>query len=212
MFDAAGNKTQIDYDMFRIDSTPPAIESVQLDTDTGADSADGLTATRTPTFSGKVEAGASEVTFTIGDVTYKSGEHFVLNADGTWSFTVPVELEDREYTYDVAAKDQYGNTTTESYTVTIDATKPIFSDMAIQGGNDIDGTLVTSTAQPEFSGRIDMESSKLTITIGSVTYESGTDFHVFPDGSVGGLGIPGIPDEGQVFGGLDKAEGEYGTS
>ncbi|EGR2227722.1 hypothetical protein DZF79_05635 [Vibrio parahaemolyticus] len=198
MFDAAGNKTQIDYDMFRIDSTPPAIESVQLDTDTGVDGSDGVTATRTPTFSGKVEAGASEVTFTIGDVTYKSGEHFVLNSDGTWSFTVPVELEDREYTYEVVAKDQYGNETTESYTVTIDATKPIFTDMAIQGGNNIDGTLVTSTPQPELSGRIDIESSKLTITIGSVTYESGTDFHVFPDGTWKILLPEGLPEGNQI--------------
>ncbi|MBU2895686.1 Ig-like domain-containing protein [Vibrio hepatarius] len=209
MFDAAGNKTQIDYDMFRIDSTPPAIESVQLDTDTGANGADGLTATRTPTFSGKVEAGASEVTFTIGDVTYKSGEHFDLNADGTWSFTVPVELEDREYTYEVVAKDQYGNATTKSYTVTIDATKPIFTDMAIQGGNDIDGTLVTSTVQPELSGRIDMESSKLTITIGSVTYESGTDFHVFPDGTWKILLPEGLPEGNQVV--TVRAETESGA-
>ncbi|KDM90966.1 Ig-like domain-containing protein [Photobacterium galatheae] len=166
-----------------IDKTPPAIESVQLETDTGFDDSDGITSTKSPAFSGKVEAGANEVTLTIGGVTYRSGEHFVLNQDGTWTFTVPVALADQEYTYTVTVSDAVGNATSKSGTVTIQSQKPALSEITIEDGTNVNGNIVTNNERPELSGRIDHHASKIVITIGSVTFESGKDFLVFPDGT-----------------------------
>ena len=164
-----------------IDTTPPAIESITLDSDTGI-VGDGITSTPTPTFSGKVEAGSARVTISIGGVTYESGTHFTLNADGTWTFTVPVSLPDGDYSYTVTAYDEVGNNATESGNIVIQASKPIISDILIEDGKVTDGGLITNKEQPDLSGKVDGNTIKLTITIGDLVLESGVDFVILPNG------------------------------
>lgn len=166
-----------------VDKTPPVIEDIKLDTDTGFDSNDGITSVKLPTFSGKVEAGSSEVTFTIGGVTYKSSEHFILREDGTWLFTVPVELPDGEHIYKVTVSDVVGNESSLSDKVVIQSQAPVITDITIEGGNDTGGGIVTNNERPELSGRIDSNLVKVFITIGSVTFESGKDFLIMADGT-----------------------------
>ncbi|MCY9861141.1 Ig-like domain-containing protein [Vibrio coralliirubri] len=165
-----------------IDKTPPAIVSVELDTDTGVDG-DNITSVKNPTFSGEVEAGTHKVTITIGGVKYESGTDFVLNADGTWSFTVPVELPDGNYNYTVTATDEVGNSTNKGGSVTIQATPPTISNLAIEDGKLVDGSLITNNEHPEFSGTVSSGTTGLTITIGDVTLVSGEDFFILPNGN-----------------------------
>ena len=165
-----------------VDKTPPVITSVELDSDTGIDG-DNITSVKNPTFSGQVEAGTHKVTITIGGVTYESGTDFVLNADGTWSFTVPVDLPDGNYDYTVTASDEIGNSTNKGGSVTIQATPPAISNLTIEDGKLVDGKLITNNDHPELGGTVSAGTTSLTITIGDVTLVSGEDFFILPNGS-----------------------------
>lgn len=165
-----------------VDKTPPVITSVELDTDTGIDG-DNITSVKNPTFSGQVEAGTHKVTITIGGVTYESGTDFVLNADGTWTFTVPVELPDGNYNYTVTASDEVGNSTNKGGSVTIQATPPTISNLTIEDGKLVDGTLITNNDHPEMGGTVSAGTTSLTITIGDVVLVSGVDFFILPNGN-----------------------------
>ncbi|MDO6540873.1 Ig-like domain-containing protein, partial [Alteromonas stellipolaris] len=116
--DAAGN-TATDANTGEIDTTAPAIS---LD-------AQGINNDTTPTLSGTTDAApGSTVTLTVTD---SAGNVQTLTttvqADGTFSVDLPLELAEGEYSVEASVTDAAGNTATDANTGEIDTTAPAIS-------------------------------------------------------------------------------------
>ncbi|WP_282145510.1 beta strand repeat-containing protein [Alteromonas stellipolaris] len=146
--DAAGN-TATDTNSGEIDTTAPAIA---LD-------AQGTNNDTTPSLSGTTDAApGSTVTLTVTD---SAGNVQTLTttvqADGTFSVDVPVELAEGEYSVEASVTDAAGNTATDANTGEIDTTAPAIS-LDTQGTN--------NDTTPTLSGTTDAApGSTVTLTI-----------------------------------------------
>lgn len=127
--DAAGNVSDHSPDLvLNIDTKAPAvIDAVNVTEDlavgSGAVTANGYTRDTTPTFSGTAEKGS---TITLYDGTTPLGTTTASLIDGSWSFTYPTALEQREYTITATATDAAGNESVASpeFIFTVDSVAP----------------------------------------------------------------------------------------
>lgn len=169
--DPAGNEKVISGDI-EVDLDAPAV-TITLVSDTGHDSNDGVTKSKSPVFSGTSESG-SEVEVILGGITY--GEPSVkVNKDGTWSFALPVELSDGKYRAEVRATDAAGNATVKFVDIEIDNTVYInggLSRSSDTGASDSDG--ISRNPNPDFSGKGE-SGSKVTLVINGYTYSDTVD-------------------------------------
>ncbi|WP_377893577.1 BapA/Bap/LapF family large adhesin [Alteromonas sp. R78001] len=146
--DAAGN-TATDANTGEIDTTAPAIS---LD-------AQGTNNDTTPTLSGTTDAApGSTVTLTVTD---SAGNVQTLTttvqADGTFSVDVPVELAEGEYSVEASVTDAAGNTATDANTGEIDTTAPAIS---------LDAQGINNDTTPTLSGTTDAApGSTVTLTV-----------------------------------------------
>nr|WP_083527121.1 retention module-containing protein [Alteromonas stellipolaris] len=134
--DAAGN-TATDANTGEINTTAPAIA---LD-------AQGTDNDTTPTLSGTTDAApGSTVTLTVTD---SAGNVQTLTttvqADGSFSIDVPVELAEGEYSVEATVTDAAGNTATDANTGEIDTTAPAIALDAQGTDNDTTPTLSGTT-------------------------------------------------------------------
>ncbi|EAM2866916.1 hypothetical protein AHS81_25040, partial [Salmonella enterica] len=95
--DIAGNTTSHSGSL-TIDTTAPALTS-ELDPSNVIYS-DNVIGNSQPIFSGTAEPGAT-ITITIANATYT----LLVNQSGTWSFSVPVLLANKEWDYTITATD-----------------------------------------------------------------------------------------------------------
>ncbi|WP_210499602.1 Ig-like domain-containing protein [Vibrio crassostreae] len=167
---------------FVIDTVAPEIESIELNNDTGTDG-DNITNEVRPEFSGKVEAGTHEVQIVIDGVTYSSKSDFTLNADGTFTFITPVDLDDGTYNVKVYAIDEIGNTSTQTVSIVIDSTPPTIDNFGLVDDSGVAGDGITNNNRTPLTGKVSSDVVALTITVDGVDYHSGTDFTLSPDGS-----------------------------
>ncbi|VFS89399.1 Uncharacterised protein [Kluyvera cryocrescens] len=127
--DAAGNVSEHSPDLvLNIDTKAPAVmDAVNVTEDlavgSGAVTANGYTRDTTPTFSGTAEKGS---TITLYDGTTPLGTTTASLIDGSWSFTYPTALEQREYTITATATDAAGNESVASpeFIFTVDSVAP----------------------------------------------------------------------------------------
>ncbi|MDV2470006.1 Ig-like domain-containing protein [Acinetobacter chinensis] len=142
--DKAGNDSAEVSQPMQVDATPP--KPVQIDPA-------GPTNDNTPELKGISDAG-SVVTVAIKDSTGKVIESgpATVDASGAWTFTPSVTLLDGTYTVTATAKDQAGNTSdpSNSVSVTVDTVPP---DIQITSPS------TTNTATPEIKGTVEKDAT-----------------------------------------------------
>ncbi|MCQ8849646.1 Ig-like domain-containing protein [Alteromonas stellipolaris] len=165
--DAAGN-TATDANTGEIDTTAPAIA---LD-------AQGTDNDTTPTLSGTTDAApGSTVTLTVTD---SAGNVQTLTttvqADGSFSVDVPLELAEGEYSVEAAVTDAAGNTATDANTGEIDTTPPTITINAPGSDNDTTPTLSgTTDAAPGSTVTLTItDSAGNTQTVTAIVQADGT--------------------------------------
>ncbi|MBU5388914.1 Ig-like domain-containing protein [Citrobacter cronae] len=147
-----------------LDSVPPVLNGgLSKASDTGI-TGDGITNQKTPTLSGKTDAGL-KVTILLNGETYS----VTANSSGNWTFTIPSELRDGKYDYTINTMDKAGNVSTINGSFTIDT-----SSILLTGGVDVtadpniaDGW--SNNRDQTLKGEISPGSS-LIITINGVNY------------------------------------------
>ena len=165
--DAAGNNAT-DANTGEIDTTAPAIA---LD-------AQGTNNDTTPTLSGTTDAApGSTVTLTVTD---SAGNVQTLTttvqADGTFSVDVPVELAEGEYSVEASVTDAAGNNATDANTGEIDTTAPAIALDAQGTDNDTTPTLSgTTDAAPGSTVTLTItDSAGNTQTVTAIVQADGT--------------------------------------
>ncbi|WP_432700889.1 Ig-like domain-containing protein [Kluyvera cryocrescens] len=127
--DAAGNVSEHSPDLvLHIDTQAPAVMDAvnvteNLAVGSGVVLDEGYTKDTTPTFSGTAEKGS---TITIYDGSTPLGTTTASMIDGSWSFTYPTPLDQREYIITATATDAAGNESKASseFTFTVDSVAP----------------------------------------------------------------------------------------
>ncbi|CAH7353464.1 conserved hypothetical protein [Vibrio chagasii] len=167
---------------FILNSSAPVIEDIVLETDTGEEG-DWITSVNNPTFSGKVSDDTDELIFEIGGVQYFAGQDFVLNSDGTFVFTVPLELNDGTYDFKVIARDSIGNESVHEGDVTIINDLPELEEIVLVTDSGEQGDWITNITSPVFTGKVPSTVTEMQIKLDDVYYEAGKDFILNADGT-----------------------------
>ncbi|EBH9730631.1 Ig-like domain repeat protein [Salmonella enterica subsp. enterica] len=171
--DKAGNKTtqQLDFIIDTLLSEP----TIVLDsTDDSGTKGDHLTNVNKPTFLlGNIDADARYVTVEVQHGGTKEVLTATKDATGNWSVTPTGTWADGDYTLNVKATDNAGNTVTETLHFTIDttlSTPVIVLDSADDSG--VHGDNMTNHTQPTFAlQHIDDDAVRVTVSVehGGVT-------------------------------------------
>ncbi|EAP7368505.1 non-fimbrial adhesin SiiE [Salmonella enterica subsp. enterica serovar Ohio] len=151
--------------------TQITIDDIELVNDSGT-RGDNLTNNANPHFRITVPGDVNEVSLSIdGGVTWVKATQSVT--PGVWNYTWPGTVPDGDYTLNVKATDNAGNTVTETLHFTIDTTlsTPVIvldsaDDTGIQGDN------MTNRTQPTFNlQHIDDDAVRVTVSVehGGVT-------------------------------------------
>ncbi|EJJ8522870.1 non-fimbrial adhesin SiiE [Salmonella enterica] len=151
--------------------TQITIDDIELVNDSGT-KGDNLTNNANPHFRITVPGDVNEVSLSIdGGVTWVKATQSVT--PGVWNYTWPGTVPDGDYTLNVKATDNAGNTVTETLHFTIDTTlsTPVIvldsaDDTGIQGDN------MTNRTQPTFNlQHIDDDAVRVTVSVehGGVT-------------------------------------------
>ncbi len=151
--------------------TQITIDDIELVNDSGT-KGDNLTNDANPHFRITVPGDVNEVSLSIdGGVTWVKATQSVT--PGVWNYTWPGTVPDGDYTLNVKATDNAGNTVTETLHFTIDTTlsTPVIvldsaDDTGIQGDN------MTNRTQPTFNlQHIDDDAVRVTVSVehGGVT-------------------------------------------
>ncbi|WP_139778948.1 Ig-like domain-containing protein, partial [Salmonella enterica] len=159
--------------------TQITIDDIELVNDSGT-RGDNLTNNANPHFRITVPGDVNEVSLSIdGGVTWVKATQSVT--PGVWNYTWPGTVPDGDYTLNVKATDNAGNTVTETLHFTIDTTlsTPVIvldsaDDTGVQGDN------MTNRTQPTFNlQHIDDDAVRVTVSVehGGVT----TTFDVTKD-------------------------------
>ncbi|MBR7890181.1 Ig-like domain repeat protein, partial [Marinomonas sp. A79] len=169
--DIAGN-TASKTGQFSVDTTAPLNFSggVDLSSDTGRASDDGITQTLRPTFSGAVEVG-STVSLLIAGKTYKA----TVDDQGEWALTLPTALSVGEHEYTLSATDVAGNTSTIDQSITVDNETSLTGGLAQTsdtGTSNSDG--YTKDTTPIFSGTAEALAD-VVLSINGKTYSERAD-------------------------------------
>lgn len=119
--------------------------------DSGSSNKDGITNNKTPSYSGKAEAG-STVTITINGKTYSG----VADANGNYSINITDPLPDGTYVPKITVTNKNGSSTVDGTPFTIDtqvnpATGALTHDAANDTGSSTADSITTNT-KPTFSG------------------------------------------------------------
>ncbi|MHC5351444.1 Ig-like domain-containing protein [Metapseudomonas furukawaii] len=146
---------------FSIDTLPPAVPTILKAFDNVGDlqgdlASGALTDDRTPTLSGKAEAGVTLMVHGNGKLLGTA----VANAAGEWSFTPPADLLDGQHSFTAIARDLAGNLSGESdafeLTLGEDRTQAPTLDSVLDNVGAIQGALVhdseTDDARPTLRG------------------------------------------------------------
>ena len=143
--DEAGN-TSTETGAVTVDTTAPV---VTVENASGNDT--------TPEITGTVDDKNATVHVVIKDgegQTVQEGDATVSD-NGTWSYTPETALPDGDYTVEVTAKDEAGNTSTETGAVTVDTTAPVVT-VENASGND---------TTPEITGTVDDKNATVHVVI-----------------------------------------------
>jgi large repetitive protein len=127
---------------FTLDTTPPAIPTAALASDTGASSSDHITSN--PAVTGTAEAG-DVITILVGGTTL---DVETANSSGTW-FSSP-SLSDGFYALTIEAADTAGNVATTTLSLTLDTNPPSPSVGLVSDTGDSNSDGLTS--DPAISG------------------------------------------------------------
>ncbi|WP_313300941.1 Ig-like domain-containing protein [Diaphorobacter sp.] len=165
-----------------VDTTPPAVPSIDsAQDDVGlvvGELIDGIaTDDTTPTLMGQGEAGS---TLYIYNDTDKIGE-VQVQADGTWSFTVPALPAEGPYTFYATSVDAVGNESARSdpFTLILDTTPPDVTDTKLTVNPITADNILSAT---EVAGRVGISGTltgvptegvsivRVTVTVGDETY------------------------------------------
>ncbi|MEJ5990113.1 Ig-like domain-containing protein [Ramlibacter sp. PS3R-8] len=120
----AGTRPALTFDTRAPDA--PAVPEVQVGSDTGASSSDGITSDTTPTLSGTAEAGATVRLYATDGTTVLRST--TAGIDGSWFLTAPA-LAEGTHALTVRAEDAAGNlgAASPALTVVIDTAAPVAS-------------------------------------------------------------------------------------
>ncbi|EDV4223960.1 Ig-like domain repeat protein [Salmonella enterica subsp. enterica] len=151
--------------------TQITIDDIELVNDSGT-KGDNLTNNANPHFRITVPGDVNEVSLSIdGGVTWVKATQSVT--PGVWNYTWPGTVPDGDYTLNVKATDNAGNTVTETLHFTIDttlSTPVIVLDSADDSG--VHGDNMTNRTQPTFNlQHIDDDAVRVTVSVehGGVT-------------------------------------------
>ncbi|MJY56115.1 Ig-like domain repeat protein [Salmonella enterica subsp. enterica] len=151
--------------------TQITIDDIELVNDSGT-RGDNLTNNANPHFRITVPGDVNEVSLSIdGGVTWVKATQSVT--PGVWNYTWPGTVPDGDYTLNVKATDNAGNTVTETLHFTIDttlSTPVIVLDSADDSG--VHGDNMTNRTQPTFAlQQIDDDAVRVTVSVehGGVT-------------------------------------------
>ncbi|NKC31013.1 Ig-like domain-containing protein [Falsiroseomonas selenitidurans] len=150
--DAVGGEAT-DETSFVFDTATPA-PTLVLDSDTGADDADGLTNVAQPTFSGTAEALAA-ISILVDDEEIGTT---AADAEGNWSYTAEAPLAEGSQSVTAVATDLAGNKAGSApFALEIDLTAPTQPTLDLAAGSDSaqDDDEITSDATPLFTGTAD---------------------------------------------------------
>jgi DNA-binding protein len=157
--DIAGN-SDLNTTSIVLDTIPPTITIDAVSSPTNIDY---------QTVTGTIESGATvEVTCptaTVGTVTYPT--------DTTWSVEITGMTED-DNVITATARDQAGNTASDTATIVLDITSPIININQVTSPTNLDYQTVTGTME---SGAT-VEVTSPTATVGTVTYPTDTTWSV----------------------------------
>ncbi|EGV5339443.1 Ig-like domain repeat protein [Salmonella enterica] len=168
--DKAGN-TSYSAPLTVVIDTQIAIDGVELVNDSGV-KGDNMTNDDRPHFRVTVPGDVNEVSLSIdGGVTWVKATQSAT--PGVWNYTWPGTVPDGDYTLNVKATDNAGNTVTETLHFTIDTTLSVpvivlnsADDTGVQGDN------MTNRTQPTFAlQHIDDDAVRVTVSVehGGVT-------------------------------------------
>ena len=177
--DVAGNQSEDVAGSITIDASLPIV-TASLDTDSGLNTADGITNLNTPSFSGTVSESVHTLTLTINSVTHSVNVNASANPDGDfpWSFVHPTALPDGPYTYMLTATDAAGNVGTDTGNITVDTVNTSLTDsdtnFAVKYG--------------DFAAVVDgnPENNNAAAQVGEVARVLGADPSFFNIGDIGG--------------------------
>ena len=165
--DANGNQNgTVLHGNISIQITPPSSNAgLHADSDSGT-SGDQVTSNTQPILTGKTTPGASIVVIFDG-VSYP----LPVNAQGYWSFQIPSHLTNGDYTYQVVASDNVGNTSSYNGAFTIDTTPPSQPtvDLDVSTDSGTTGDNITNIRTPTFSGTAEANSA-ITLVINGKSY------------------------------------------
>ncbi|EKN6915897.1 Ig-like domain repeat protein [Salmonella enterica] len=150
--------------------TQTSIDRIELLNDTGI-VGDNLTNEARPQFHITVPTDVNSVQLSLdGGINWVNA---TLTSDGVWNYTWPGTVPDGDYTLNVKATDNAGNTVTETLHFTIDTTLSVpvivlnsADDTGVQGDN------MTNSTQPTFAlQHIDDDAVRVTVSVehGGVT-------------------------------------------
>ncbi|ECS4306072.1 Ig-like domain repeat protein [Salmonella enterica subsp. enterica serovar Enteritidis] len=168
--DEAGNEKHSASLTVTVD-TQITIDVIELVNDNGIPG-DNMTNDAHPQFRVTVPGDVNEVSLSIdGGVTWVKATQSAT--PGVWNYTWPGTVPDGDYTLNVKATDNAGNTVTETLHFTIDTTLPVpvivlnsADDTGVQGDN------MTNSTQPTFAlQHIDDDAVRVTVSVehGGVT-------------------------------------------
>ncbi|MEH6393594.1 beta strand repeat-containing protein [Pseudoalteromonas sp.] len=148
--DAAGNTTTISTLDF--DNTAPELTL----------SAPALTMDSTPTISGTTDLGeGAQVTLVVtGQGVATQTFSATVQANGSWSVSVPQSLADGQYSVKASVRDGVGNLTEQTASGVIDTTAPSLV---------LNTTAITSDDTPLISGTSNLTDGEVTVTIDGQT-------------------------------------------
>jgi len=196
--DAAGNTSPATAaGSIIIDTTPPGASDIVITDNTGPVSGTitegGVTDDTTPTISGKTEPGSSVVILdngvAIGTV--------IADADGNWSFTPEMALDDGEHPLTLTITDPSGNTSNSlpAGVIVVDTSAPaaatsllITDDVGTKTGALTNGS-VTDDSKPTISGKAE-KGSTITLydgetAMGTTTADAEGNWSFTPETALG---------------------------
>jgi len=163
--DIAGNvSTDPSSDELVVDLTLPTVPAVDAQQANSG----------TPVITGTATVLPGETfTVTVNGVTYTAGDgSLVLNADGTWSLTIPAAdaLPEGSYSVTATITDAAGNVTSDASVgeLTIDLTAPVVPMFIDQ---------LSNTSTPTIGGQVQLQPGEVfTVTVNGVVYSDGDGF------------------------------------
>nr|CAH7338962.1 conserved hypothetical protein [Vibrio chagasii] len=132
--------------------------------------------------SGAVSNNTESLVLKFGPYVFTSGKDFNIGDDGSWSFTIPSELTEGNYTLTATATNKAGLEFTLTEEIGYDVTPPSIESVTLTNDTGTIGDQITSNTKPEFSGKVEAGTRRVSLTIDNTTYTSGVDFVLSDDG------------------------------